>query len=280
MAAKLLKFFPGAVTGNPVIEAQVGNQPGILVKGTISQIKDVQDTINIIEGTTQAPPGATPSNRRVIGIPDGSTLILAEKLAQSLAELRSNPVQVVGPDGFPIPIKPTLAPPIPYTPPGVGPTPPNTPMPLPPGKQGLAPSRDDVRYINAQISDPNQPRFEKKPVKIEVRGKQLIITSDDPEALDLLTNLARYYTSSKPEENLFKVIRLKNVAAEDAAKTITEIFNGPQQSQQQRRWWVLVADPSHCLATSWVVVVPHQFRLASTQAGYALSRRRAATRSS
>jgi hypothetical protein len=33
--------------------------------------------------------------------------------------------------------------------------------------------------------------------------------------------------------DVFKVIRLKNVAAEDAAMTITEIFNGPQQAQRQ-----------------------------------------------
>jgi hypothetical protein len=31
----------------------------------------------------------------------------------------------------------------------------------------------------------------------------------------------------------FKVIRLKNIAAEDAVKTITEVFNGPQQAQRQ-----------------------------------------------
>ncbi|HEV3437827.1 MAG TPA: secretin N-terminal domain-containing protein, partial [Gemmata sp.] len=74
----------------------------------------------------------------------------------------------------------------------------------------------------------------KKPVEIEVRGNQLVITSDDKEALDLLVGLARHFTLPRPDENLFKVIRLKNVSAEDAAKTITEIFNGPQQNQPQQ----------------------------------------------
>jgi hypothetical protein len=83
-----------------------------------------------------------------------------------------------------------------------------------------------------QVVDPNQPA--KKPVEIEVRGNQLVITSDDKEALDLLVRLVRHYTSSKPDENAFKVIRLKNISAEDAAKTITEIFNGPQQNQERR----------------------------------------------
>jgi hypothetical protein len=82
-----------------------------------------------------------------------------------------------------------------------------------------------------QLTDPKQPA--RKAVGIERRGNQLVITSDDKETLDLLGRLARDLTAQRPDENLFKVIRLKNVSAEDAARTITELFNGPQQNQPQ-----------------------------------------------
>jgi hypothetical protein len=102
---------------------------------------------------------------------------------------------------------------------------------------GSQPKPDQVTPSPAKARDqvvaPKQPA--KKPVEIEVRGNQLIITSDDKEVLDKLVTLARYSTSFRPDENVFKVIRLKkSVSAEDAAKTITETFNGPQQNQERQ----------------------------------------------
>jgi hypothetical protein len=81
-----------------------------------------------------------------------------------------------------------------------------------------------------QIIDPTKPDTKpaKKAAEIEVRGNQLVVTSDDKDAIAVLASLARYLTSMKSDEVVFKVIRLKNVRAEDAAKTINQIFNGPQ----------------------------------------------------
>src|SRR5262249_41589518 len=85
--------------------------------------------------------------------------------------------------------------------------------------------------IRAQIVDPDK---DDKPITIVVAGNKLIISSQDTEALDILTQLYRVITTdgTKANEALRKVIPLKYVAAEDAAREISEIFNGPQQQQQ------------------------------------------------
>src|SRR5262249_6845142 len=66
-------------------------------------------------------------------------------------------------------------------------------------------------------------------------GNRLIFESEDTAALDAVAGYlqATFGSGAKPAETLFKVIRLKNVLAEDAARSITEIFNGPQQQQRQ-----------------------------------------------
>jgi hypothetical protein len=121
----------------------------------------------------------------------------------------------------------------PPTPPAGGPgTPMKLPEPAKPptlGGRDALPGRDFM--VSAQIVDPAD-----KPVVITVAGGRLVIQSDDPKALDVLAGLARYLITdgAKPDENLFKVIRLKYVSAEDAARELTEIFNGPQQQQQQQ----------------------------------------------
>src|SRR5207244_2418448 len=57
---------------------------------------------------------------------------------------------------------------------------------------------------------------------------------DDPDMLELASQYARLFLNEagKPNENLFKIIPLKNGSAEDAAREITELFNGPTQGAQ------------------------------------------------
>src|SRR5207237_842182 len=93
----------------------------------------------------------------------------------------------------------------------------------------------DVRMVRlSQIADPAPE--DAKPIYIDVIGNRLRITSDDPIALQRMTDFARFVVreGDKPNDNLFEVIPLKNVSAEDAAKVLTEAFNGPQQPQQQQ----------------------------------------------
>ena len=258
MAAKLVKYFPSTTPGNPTIEAAPGGQMAIVVYGTLDQIKQVRNLVETLEGIKSVGGGGNPL-QRVIPLPGGSASILAEHLAKSIHDLRNNPVIIEDPNAPPKVNRPILNPnsiPGLVPNPGRAPAPGRTPGPtappgmlpgaMPPGMstpdnsqssadpQGFRQIGKDLRYISAQVVDPGA-KSDKKPIKIQVKGNQLIITSEDTEALDLLTNLARYYTSStKPEENLFKVIRLKNVLAEEAATELTEIFNGPQQQQQQQ----------------------------------------------
>src|SRR5262249_35482446 len=73
---------------------------------------------------------------------------------------------------------------------------------------------------------------EPPPVTITVVGNKLFINSADPDALQLATELYRLLTQS-PGEGDFKVIKLKNANATEAAKVLDEVFNGPRPTQQQ-----------------------------------------------
>ncbi len=228
-AAKLTKAL-GSANGGPTIEARSYPEPAIIIKGTFSQIKDAQELITAY-GEPSASATGSGEKKRIMVIPDGSAAIFAEKIAQAVSDLRGNPVLIRDLNSFtPVVIPGNSAP----ANPGVNPAPPpSNPMPLPPRKQGLAPRRDGVQYITAQIVDPQQPKAEKKPIIIEVNGNRLTLMSDDTEALDYFIELARRFQPGvRPEENLYKVIKLRNVSAEDAAKTVTELFNGPQQTQR------------------------------------------------
>ena len=115
-----------------------------------------------------------------------------------------------------------------------------TPPPMTPAPPMKAPGASDLRqplagrdyyFAAAQIVDPEKK--DDKPVTITVVGGRLIIQSDDAKALEVLAALARYYTIKPTDpnaENLFKVIPLKYVSAEDAARELTEIFNGYSKS--------------------------------------------------
>jgi hypothetical protein len=69
-----------------------------------------------------------------------------------------------------------------------------------------------------------------KPIEIERRGNPLMITTDDKEILD---KLSKPSTSAQLDDP-FKVIRLRKIVwAEGAARTITEILNGPQEDRDR-----------------------------------------------
>jgi len=251
MAAKLAKLFPSTAGGGATIEPSLSSsgQPGVIVKGTAAQILEIRRAIEEIEGVkpggsggASRPAGLAP-NSRVLYFPDGSTSILAEKIKSALEGMGvpttvSDPnappkpsilnPQPSSPSGLPLPknLRPGVAPPPPASapPPMQSSSEPRSPAPVP------TPAGRDPRFVAAQIADPEKK--DKRAVQIEVVGNRLIVTSDDPKVLDTVTALVQYYRpGGTPQENLFKVIRLKNIAAEDAANELTEIFNGPQQRQ-------------------------------------------------
>src|SRR5262249_54450116 len=61
---------------------------------------------------------------------------------------------------------------------------------------------------------------------------KLIISSDDPDALALASDLARTIARSPRDPAEFTVIKLKTAIASDAARVLDEAFNGTRQQQQ------------------------------------------------
>jgi type II secretion system protein D len=255
-AATVAKLYPSTGSaGGPTVEAHTtGVAPGLLVKGTPAQINDVK---KILADLGERPGGQLDPRIRSFTLPDGSASILAEHLAKTLQQL-GKPAIVVDPNAPTPPKNPTPAPaPSPggHPPPGQrqgstgGGINPLQGVPIPSFPTGgatqkaTAPdtSARDYQFVHTQVEpkkgepSPTVPPkgVSGKPVIIQVVGNRIIIQSEDTEALDILTGLMRTYTvGTPPTENLFKVIKLKNVSAEEAAAEITEIFNGPQRRQQ------------------------------------------------
>ncbi|MDB5307519.1 MAG: hypothetical protein JWO38_1721, partial [Gemmataceae bacterium] len=240
VAATLTKSFPASTAGGPVIEAQAG---GVFFRGTTAQLKEAEAIVAAFEGPT----GAEVSGKRILfTVDNGNAVILAEAIANAMKGTGKNPViiqNLTGGTPATLPKTPTPAiPPAggPGTPPPPGSVPPMPPpMPLPqplPGepKSELPVGPRDPRYVLFQIVDP-AAKADQKPVVIRVIGNQLTIESEDPVALQMVNDLLRQYrqAGNKPNENLFEVIKLRYVAAEDVAKVVTEVFNGPQQQPGQ-----------------------------------------------
>jgi general secretion pathway protein D len=207
--------FATLITAGMYAEAQAD---GILVRGTPAQIKDVKDYVKLIEGSTT---GLNTPNLRVFTLDKGNAAVLAEGLKRIL-ENTGQPVELINPNN-----------PIPPAPPrNNDEAAPGSPPPIK-GKQSKGFSQGEF-YVAAQVSDPQaKPVPAKKPVTITVQGNKLIVTSEDPKALETASQLLRIYTSSsmsEPSENVFEVIRLKNVSADETAKSINDIFNGVQQA--------------------------------------------------
>jgi type II secretory pathway component GspD/PulD (secretin) len=214
------------------VQAQTdGPNQGVLLRGTPSQIKDAKEFIrasgeNISingNGIDLMP------NVRVIPIEKGSPAMLAEALAAMMRAMGKTPPVIINPNAIPTPAP---APPAPAPKPRRG-----------PGPISLAPDALSPLYVLAQAAEdqpkkaePAAPTKKEKadasnPPIITVAGDRIIITGGDKETRDTLAYLAKLLQDKKAEER-YDVIRLKNVSAEEAAKVITEIFNGPQQTNQ------------------------------------------------
>ncbi|OWK45672.1 secretin N-terminal domain-containing protein [Fimbriiglobus ruber] len=223
-AAKTLQAALGS-TGL-FIEAQTEGTPGIVLRGTPDQIAQAEEVLRALGEDPRT--GAVLNNlptMRVITIDNGSPAILAQGLADMLKNLgRKNPVQVIDPSQFNKKSDPEPAP--------VPPPKPDAPQQKSSRESGLPAEFVVAQVPGGPLADPQAPQPKNdpgaaKPVTITIAGDKLIINSQDPEALEIVTQLARLLTAQPKGEQLFEVIRLKNVAAEDAAKVISEAFNGP-----------------------------------------------------
>ena len=204
----LKRFFPDTTGGGATLEPRSDPTPAIIIKGTQQQIDDIKKMLPLVDGSTGV--GGAGSAIRVITVDKGSSAVLAETMADMMRKLRSNPVELRGTGETPKAPMPA-------------------PAPLPPdSKKSMRFPRTGPEYVVAQLTDPQAPA--KKPIVITVIGNKVIVASDDPEALELIGQLSRLLQATPTEnENMYEILRLKNASAEDAAKVINEVFNGPQQ---------------------------------------------------
>lgn len=241
-AATVVKLVQSSAAGGPTIEPVKSGNYGLIVKGTPAQVAEVK---NILYAQGEPKPSgipgmntASPTTRTLSLGADTNALLIAEMLGRAMEDTRGK--KVIIKDGLGTP-KPPVIPPAPGTlpkppvglPPAVNPQTPPPPMRVPrTSLREPLPGRDNLYPVAAQIVDPD--RKDDKPITIVVVGNKLIISSEDTQALDIMTQLYRILTSegTKPNDTLMKVIPLKYIAAEDAAREISDIFNGPQQQQQ------------------------------------------------
>ena len=218
-----------AVANGLSADPRADGEPGIVLRGSPDIIKQADDYIKAnFPPLTGGGPLAGNPNYREVTIPNANAGALAEHLAEMMKKMGKNPV-VVDPNAPPK-----------KRPPADKPMNPGGP-PMGPG--AAAPSQLSTnRVVKASYQQPGGPALadpEKKPdVVFTVVGDKIIITGDDPKAVQLAYELMAVYTTAKANKatERYEVIPLKNVSAEDAAKVITEVFNGPpanSNSQQQ-----------------------------------------------
>ncbi|CAN5232711.1 hypothetical protein BH11PLA2_BH11PLA2_25870 [soil metagenome] len=224
---QLKRLFPDTTGTGATMDPVTDPRPGVIIKGTKAQIEDIKAALKIIDPTGYTPNGIPAGGGfRIIPVENGNAALLGEVIGEVIRKTRPTTlVEVKG--GIP-PTPPPAPAPMPMTPPADAGAP-KTGMYFPRNAKG-------VQQVVAQIADPMQPRIDpaKKPVTITIVGNKILIACDDPETLELATQTARLFLkeATVTNENLYKVLKLKNCSAEDAAKVISEVFNGPTAPQQ------------------------------------------------
>ncbi|MFO0851444.1 MAG: secretin N-terminal domain-containing protein [Gemmataceae bacterium] len=223
--AKSVQTMMGGATGGFYVEARTdGTTPGLLLRGSPGQVADAKAILKTLGEDPAVSAVGAPGGQgrmRIITIEKGNAAVAADVLADMLRKM-GRPAQVIGGNPPPAPKKePEKAQPPAKEPPKAG-------MP-----------RLGYEFVAAQapppggLTDPqaNQVPPGKGGVTITVTpGNKIILTGDDPAALNDAAYLLRLLISpGSGDEFRTDVIRLKYVSAEEAAKVISEVFNGPAQ---------------------------------------------------
>ncbi|VTS06166.1 secretin N-terminal domain-containing protein [Tuwongella immobilis] len=232
LAETLKGMYGDNKSGGPYIEADLARN-ALMVRGSSEQVNEVRATVRALGDGGAGGPGAMGNGRmRVITLEQGSAATLADALQKLMPQMRPNPVRVVAPSGVPSGV------------PGGTNTQPQPPrQPQPPQGQPQPDSQSSnygrfsnqvqlVGFQDAPKADPKNP-MNAAPVTLAAFGNRLIVSSDDPEAMALVSELVRLLTSTPPGEGDFEIIRLRNASAAEAAAVLDEAFNGPKQNAQQ-----------------------------------------------
>jgi type II secretion system protein D len=233
-----------SATGGLFVEASSeGAQSGLLLRGAPDQIREAKEFIYAAGEERPAGTGGstTPGsgNVRILTVDKGNTAALAELLAEMMRQSGYTPPTIVNPSARkeePKKEEPKK----------------EEPKKDSPKKNAQGPgSLPPPQYVVAQNPDPQdppapapapapqqpqgQPPRTAAPPTITVTGDKIIISGGDPAYREELTKLARILINEARSDKAVEradVIRLKNVNAEEAARVISEVFNGP--SQQNR----------------------------------------------
>jgi general secretion pathway protein D len=230
------------VGGGVTVDPKADGDAGLVVRGTAEQLKAAEDLANAMGITSSAATLSPDSKVRSLNLDKGNAGALAEAIAEMGRKMGSN-VKVVDPNAPPpraIP-KEEKAPPKGPGNPGGG-SAPQTPLKGPGGAgaglQAPPPGKiSDTGRLQRVSSTTQLVDPEKKPdVVITVIGNKLVISGDDPKQVQLMYELLSLYGRGDKATERYEVLRLKNIAAEEAAKVINDVFNNPnpgQPAQQQ-----------------------------------------------
>src|SRR5207245_2873668 len=211
-ADTLKGMYGDSKTGAPYVEADMGRN-ALIIKGTQEQIDEVKLTLKSMGESMSGN-----ERMRIINLDNGSATTLAEALGRMLPQMRQNPVKVTLPGGESKPAPEKKEPPKKEPPGG--------------GEEQEQGAEATPQKTSGPSADPQQqkPAAEEKagrknaPINITVLGNKLVVTSDDPEALDLVQDLVRLYTQAPEGKGDFEIIKLKNANAVDVAKILDEAF--------------------------------------------------------
>ena len=235
-ATTLQAMFGDAKSGGPFIEA-VPDQNGVLIRGSTEQVAEIREIIKVMNGGAASGTGAAPAfdagHTRVITLESGSGSAVAAELQRLLSQMRSNPIQVITPGGAPEKSNGARE-----TPGDKKPQKPTPDMPKAPDARRKTAS--DIVTVamrpgeGGAFVDPQEKKDAKPedkpgkadmPVVIAASGNRLVITSNDPDALAMASQLVRLMTQTTAGEGDFEVIPLKNASAAEAAKLLDAAFN-------------------------------------------------------
>ncbi len=223
---EMFKVGDGKTVGAPYIEADASRN-GVIVKGSAQQVQEVKTIIRtIFEGGAAGGGGAGGGNMAVITLEKGSAVSLANALQRMLQKMRpENPINIIVPGNeLRLPPRPPEAPKSEE---------PKQKRPL--IKTGLEDEPTAAQDKDApQLADPREKADKAKkgaPVTITAFGNKLIVTSEDPKALQLVRELVRLLTQTQTSEGDFEVIRLNYASSTVAARVLDEAFNGPQEKK-------------------------------------------------
>ncbi len=240
VALTLQAMFGTIATGGPYIEA-VPEANGVLVRGNTEQVTEIREIIKVMNGGSNSgsgdssvPPAYDVGHTRVITLESGSGAAVADELQRLMRQMRANPVQVITPGGGPAPAAPANEK-----------EPQSSDMPKAPDARRNS-AGDIIRVAQRPgdgFVDPQNKKdapAETKPGKADVpiviaaSGNRLIISSQDPDALAMASQLIRLMTQTTAGEGDFEVIHLKTASAAEAAKLLDSAFNEPKPTTQQQ----------------------------------------------